>query len=104
MCRFGNGLYINFYTTGGTSLSSVQTLTPGNWYHVACVYDGSKKSIYINGVENASLGVTVPTWEVDNYELGRSEKNNAQSYTGIIDLPAPQNNSDILLPSHFRYR
>lgn len=29
------------------------SLTANTWYHVACVYDGTKKHIYINGVERA---------------------------------------------------
>lgn len=67
----------SLYTDAGASLDSPTQLTLGQWYHLAYVYDGSTQRIYINGAENASSTLLGATFAVDNFELGRSEKDNS---------------------------
>ena len=46
------GYICNGTTTNNVSYST--TLTPGKWYHVAFVWDGSNLHLYLNGVEVAT--------------------------------------------------
>lgn len=75
----------SLYTDAGASLDSPTQLTLGQWYHLAYTYDGSAQRIYIDGTENASSTLLGATFLVDNFEIGRSEKDE----TFILD------NSDI---------
>lgn len=67
-----NGIRIFLNTSGnivfavnGGSLTTISTLSTSTWYHVSCVYDGTGKKIYLNGVLNRSDSVTtIPTWAV----------------------------------------
>jgi hypothetical protein len=46
---------LNFYMAPGWGNSHSRTaIEPDKWYHVVCVYDGSMKRIYINGVLDSS--------------------------------------------------
>ena len=60
-----SGTIPNFYTADNNghfeNLSSGMNLTVGTWYHLAAVWDGTKKYIYING---ALVNSVVPTYPV----------------------------------------
>jgi len=49
-----------FYTNGPSNyqLTSSTAIDDGQWHHVAVSYDGSTKSIYIDGVLDTSIGAT----------------------------------------------
>lgn len=54
-------------TTGGTyTLTSTATLTTATWYALACVWDGAKLYIYINGTLDSSLSTTGTMTAGDN--------------------------------------
>lgn len=61
-----NKIMGGYRSTTGTweNLVGNTDLTPGQWYHVAYVFDGSMQKIYVNGVEDGSRtpGVLTPLW------------------------------------------
>lgn len=75
--RYGNTNKISFGTSGlsNNELASKQILKVGQWYHIAAVYTGKKKLIYINGEPDNAIDVTgkldasnYPTMFGDNAE------------------------------------
>ncbi|WP_115870516.1 LamG-like jellyroll fold domain-containing protein, partial [Marinoscillum furvescens] len=76
--------------TGGEDASgfrtTVETITPGIWQHIAVVWNGSSNEIYINGNlanlnADASSGASwSPAWEI-----GRTEVGPAYYFNGEID-------------------
>ena len=57
----GNKLIFSFFTSNSTLIQAenTNTLSTGQWYHLACTYDGSSDAngikIYINNVENSNV-------------------------------------------------
>lgn len=39
------------WISGGTSAGPSSTVTPGQWFHVAAGWDGSKSFVYLNGLK-----------------------------------------------------
>ena len=81
--------------SGGDYLLSDSTFSPGQWYHVAAVYEADVngaaepngvKSIYINGVLDVSLDVTVST-QVNLAQAGSigSWGGTTRFFDGLID-------------------
>jgi hypothetical protein len=60
IARSGSSNNLSFGTSGlsNVDLSSTTSINDGNWHHIACVYDGTTKSIYVNGVLDNSIAVT----------------------------------------------
>jgi len=87
LCRFySTSGKPNFYTVGGGGDMTSNTVLSNNiWYHIACVYDGAQKIIYINGVRDTAQTVSVSAQTIDGFEIGRNEKNNSYMYNGLID-------------------
>lgn len=58
--RYASTDYISFSTNGlsNVNLVSTQALNDGQWHHMAFVYDGSAKYIYIDGVLDVSAPAT----------------------------------------------
>ena|GEM_PF-4430360 len=70
--------------TEAGALSSNSSLSLNQWYHIAAVYDGSEKRIYINGVLDASKkarGNMIPS--TDNFTIGRGPI--SWEFNGLID-------------------
>ena len=65
---------------------SAQHLTANVWSHVACVYDGTSLSIYIDGALDAAVPYNGPI-HVSNYplEIGRYNSSNGYCFPGLID-------------------
>jgi biopolymer transport protein ExbB len=53
----GTNAYAKFVDESGTATESPRTaaLTPGTWHHVALVVGGGKMSVFVDGVEGASV-------------------------------------------------
>ena len=57
----GNKLTFSFFTSNSTLIQAenTNTLSTGQWYHLACTYDGSSDAngikLYINNVENSTV-------------------------------------------------
>lgn len=61
---------VRFCIAGGTMVSTT-TLQTSQWYHIACVYNGSDIAIYINGVLNGSVPNTAtPVPNTNNLYIG----------------------------------
>lgn len=61
--RSGNTSKLSFRTKSGTStddLISTATLVTGRWYHVAAVYNGVTKLLYVDGALDASKAYASP--------------------------------------------
>jgi len=46
------------YHSEGSAIVNTPILDRDRWYHVACQYDGSNISIYLNGAEGGTLETT----------------------------------------------
>lgn len=87
--RNGSSRRISFRTKSGTTvhnLPSTFDLVTGRWYHIAAVYDGSTKFLYIDGELNTSAPYTgtinissLPLW------LGGSAAASNKLFNGTLD-------------------
>ncbi|MBA3469749.1 MAG: hypothetical protein H0T53_08900 [Herpetosiphonaceae bacterium] len=55
------------------TLTTGSVLNAGDWNHVAATFDGSTYSIYVNGVESASLTTSKVPYPVTRLQIGRSD-------------------------------
>jgi prepilin-type N-terminal cleavage/methylation domain-containing protein len=87
LCRFsGSSLRPNFKPNGASTEVTANASLPLNvWSHVACVYDGTNESIYINGALDNSVAVSVGAHTIDTFEIGRNEQNSVWMFKGQID-------------------
>lgn len=60
-------------------------LIVGEWYHLAYVYDGEYKRIYINGAQDIADPRPDLEFRMDNYEMGRSEEKTTYLLYGYVD-------------------
>jgi Concanavalin A-like lectin/glucanases superfamily len=66
------------FTTGGTTFhshTSVWTPTAGQWYHVACTYDGAHMITYVNGVATSSAETGTPDTSAGSLNVSASPYN-----------------------------
>ena len=83
-------IYWWWHDSGGTShtlTSSGAALSPGNWYHIAIVYDaGGTQKIYIDGVERAS-GTRAESLRTnaDPLQIGADQGFPGREFDGLID-------------------
>lgn len=90
---FLNGGKVAFDTStdgiGFVPLLSTSSVSTGNWYHVAVVFDGaaSSKIIYINGTSDKTDGTVSGSLYNSNSDLtmGILDVGGANYFTGIID-------------------
>ena len=84
----GNGDSIHFGCNGtsGGNLNATTIVTDDKWHHVALVYDGTDKIVYIDGVEDARLASTGQIAE-SNYELyiGANSQQAGRFLEGLVD-------------------
>ena len=87
LSRYGNSNKIAFATTGlsNVALTSIQALNIGQWYHIAAVYTGSKKQLYINGELDNEVNVT-GTLATSNYHvmIGENAQVPGRVFNGAI--------------------
>jgi hypothetical protein len=85
---------LRFYNRGKDtiSLDTGAVVSPGQWHHVAAVYDGSTPSrqIYVDGTQEAALAADTGTWQTDPGPLtigGESDASPEQEqyFDGRID-------------------
>jgi len=76
-----------FYLDGVSSswlYTNSNTLNDNNWHHIACTYDGSTMSIYVDGVLDNSIAITgTINTGIDNVYLGCRDNN--QFFQGSMD-------------------
>lgn len=71
------GQQLQFYTGNTTTMdtmTSVATLPWGSWSHVAAVWDGTNKYIYINGkLDSTKASTLVPGQTTNNFQVGKDD-------------------------------
>ena len=81
---------ISFFTLpsdGSADELTSETKIPLNeWHHLAYVYDGSFKRIYLDGQEIGSRLLSGAVFSFDNFEIGRSEKMSGKVFEGYLDV------------------
>src|SRR5207245_6434053 len=67
-------------------LVSASTVSTGQWYHTAGVFDGSQMRLYLNGLLDASKSSTfAPSTGTDNLYLGYSGQYACFPFNGRIE-------------------
>jgi hypothetical protein len=83
----GDGDSIHFGANGtGTNLDANTSVTTDTWRHVALVYDGTNKIVYIDGAEDARLASTgsIATSSYDLF-IGANSQQVGRNLTGLVD-------------------
>jgi len=83
----GDGDSVHFAANGtGTNLDANTEVTTDTWRHVAGVYDGTNKIVYIDGAEDARLGSTGAI-DTSSYNLfiGANSQQAGRNLTGLVD-------------------
>jgi len=88
--RYGNGTGQLAFGTDGFSSQDTVTNTIFNantWYNVICVYDGTSKKIYVNGVLDTNVNVT-GTLGNNSYPvyIGENSQQGGRVFNGKISL------------------
>ncbi|MCF8366064.1 MAG: hypothetical protein K9H16_09795 [Bacteroidales bacterium] len=80
--------HISFGTSGlsNVDLEGTTDLNNGQWHHVACVFDGSTKYIYVDGTLDISVSAS-GTIATNNYLVNIAEngENTGRYFNGLID-------------------
>ncbi|MBN1363155.1 MAG: discoidin domain-containing protein [Sedimentisphaerales bacterium] len=82
----GNGIHWGVNGPTGGDLNGAPVVTTNTWRHIALVYDGAYRYVYIDGVEAARLASTGQIDE-SNYNLwiGANEQQSGRFFHGLID-------------------
>ena len=86
--RYNTSDNISFGTGGlsNTDLQGTTNVNDGQWHHVACVFDGSTKILYVDGKLDASIAVTgtIATSNAAVY-FGENSEATSRHFNGSID-------------------
>lgn len=89
MHRQGTGRAVGFGTTVGTvddSLSGVVPIDDADWHHLAVVFDGTTKRIYVDGVQDAEQALAGPLDTSDEVVMiGENSSMTGRMFDGRID-------------------
>lgn len=90
MLRVGGDGKVNFNLGDGSGFNELDTdnntLTTGQWYHIAATYDGAEQKIYVNGQlvkqqnMSSSIASTSNILAIGNWSLGTQ-----RGFNGVID-------------------
>ncbi len=82
----GNSVQFTTFAPGASSLASNAALNNNQWHHVAVVYNGSTKNVYVDGVLSASASYSA-VLNKNNFavRLGQNEEYPAADYGGWLD-------------------
>ncbi|MBM4029386.1 MAG: LamG domain-containing protein, partial [Planctomycetes bacterium] len=82
----GNSIHFGCNGPTGGNLDAVTTVTDNKWHHVALVYDGANKIIYLDGVEDARVASTGQI-NVSAYALyiGANSQQAGRGLAGLVD-------------------
>jgi hypothetical protein len=86
--RYSNGSTISFSTTGlsNADLAGNKNVNDGQWHHVAGVYDGTNKFLYVDGALDVSTPATGSIAQ-NNYPvcIGENAQQTGRLWNGLID-------------------
>ncbi|HPE33776.1 MAG TPA: T9SS type A sorting domain-containing protein [Bacteroidales bacterium] len=80
--------HISFGTSGlsNVDLEGSTDVNNGQWHHVACVFDGSTKYIYVDGTSDASVSATGSIANNDYLvNIAENGENTGRYFNGLID-------------------
>lgn len=81
-----NVLFLQDYKTGGGAVTTTDTLSAGQWYHVVVTMNSTTSAIYINGVlSEQTTGLTRGTYSNQDFEFGAVTQGGGQYFDGTID-------------------
>jgi hypothetical protein len=83
----GDARQIFFQADGfNDGITSDSTVPAGEWTHVAIVYDGSNRNVYLDGqLDTSSSGADGPSASGNDLRLGVNGATNAQFFKGEVD-------------------
>jgi hypothetical protein len=82
----GNHVQVWWGPGSGTArISSVSTLSPGVWHHVAATYDGTVLRLYINGMPDSSVNLSNTPPANNQYLYFGQRGDNAYYFDGKLD-------------------
>ncbi|NCC73736.1 MAG: LamG domain-containing protein, partial [Sphingobacteriia bacterium] len=86
--RSGSTSFIAFGTSGlsNVDLEGTTDVKDGQWHHVACVFDGSTKYIYVDGASDASVSAS-GTIATNDYlvNIAENSEHTGRYFNGLID-------------------
>lgn len=86
--RIDNGkLTAHYYVTGYVWCTpATATVSPNEWSHVACTWDGTTMAIYHNGIMLASIEPTsLPSFTSNDWTIGSLTTSGSEYFTGAMD-------------------
>jgi|GEM_PF-1959652 len=93
----GNNI-LNYWWSADLSRDAVANIDDGNWHHVATSYNGTTRTIYVNGQQIGSDNPGTNTASAANFRIGST--NNGEYFQGSIDSVSLH--SDALAPNQIR--
>ncbi|OHB74546.1 MAG: hypothetical protein A2Z25_02600 [Planctomycetes bacterium RBG_16_55_9] len=84
--EFGDSIHFGCNGPSGGNLNATAIVTTNSWRHVALMYDGSNKIIYIDGVEDARVASTgTINTSTYNFFIGENSQQRNRYLTGLVD-------------------
>lgn len=81
-----NALQFTTWAPGFDELVGQRIVNDGQWHHVAIVYDGTQKILYVDGLVDAQKSYSAPIRTNDiRVQLGRNAEYPAGEYNGQLD-------------------
>ena len=82
----GNSVHFGCNGPTGGNLDANAIVTDNNWHHVACVYDGVNKIVYIDGREDARVASTGQiALSTNALWIGNNSGSTARQLGGLVD-------------------
>ncbi|MCL5281370.1 MAG: PA14 domain-containing protein, partial [Planctomycetes bacterium] len=82
----GNSIHFGLNGPTGGNLNANKIVTDNEWHHVALVYDGANKIIYLDGIEDARVAstgqISVSTY---NLHIGDNSQQANRGLKGVVD-------------------
>ncbi len=86
--RYSSSNFASFTTNGlsNVDLAGTTNINDGKWHHVAGVYDGAKKYLYVDGKLDSSISVTGSISTNDNaVMIGYNPERTNRTFKGYLD-------------------
>ncbi|MDH4238507.1 MAG: tail fiber domain-containing protein [Phycisphaerae bacterium] len=105
--------FLEFACTGTVYVKGAVNVNDGQWHHVAALYDGSKLSLYIDGIMDTSNDTSGPiSVNTEEVRIGSNSERPDREWNGLIDdvriydraLSEAQISELALLPIGFTYQ